>query len=208
VTGHTLTRQQLNALSDSMRHTVEAALAPGDEQVKSLKRQKKSTLKKLSVTRLEAMQRLDELTSALYLYGRDTEVMAIGRTLLDFPFSGDYTLYGPVEWILSVTALVAQRHGDGELAGACRAHIVAVHGERESWTGRDLLSMNNRLGGYVVEWQERNRPADDKEYTRMQLGELAYLRLWGGSENWPVDRIDRTLEEKTAYLRQLLKIAV
>jgi hypothetical protein len=208
MTGHTLTRQQLNALSDSMRNTLEAALAPEDEPVKSLRRQKNTTLRKLSVTRLEAMQRLDELTSALYLHGRDTEVMAVGRTLLDFPFSGDYTIYGSVEWILAITALVADRHGDQELVGACRAHIVAVHGEREQWTGNTLLSMNNRLGGFMVEWQERNRPADDKEYTRMQLGELAYLRLWGGSEQWPVDRIDRTFEEKTTYLRQLLKVTV
>lgn len=206
--GNTLTRQQLNELSDGMRNTLEAALAPDGEQVKSLKRQKNSTLKKLSVTRLEGLQRLDELTSALYLWNRDTEVMAIGRTLLDFPFTGDFTLYNPVEWMLAVTALVAERQGDSELAAACRAHVVAVYGEREGWTGNRLLSMNNRLGGYMVEWAERNRSADDAEYTRMQLDELAFLRLWGGSENWPVDRIDRTLEEKTAYLRQLLKITI
>src|SRR5262245_46032725 len=191
-----------------MRDSLEAALSPDDDPVKWLKQQKKTALKKLSVTRLDGMQRLDELTCWLYLYGRDAEAMAVGRTLLGFPFTGDYTLYGPVEWVLALAALLAERHGDTELAGACRAHIVEVYGEPATWTENDRLTLNNRLGGYQVEWQERNRPADDKEYTRAQLGELAFLRLWGGSEKWPLDRIDRTFEEKTGHLRQLLKVPV
>jgi hypothetical protein len=66
--------------------------------------------------------------------------------------------------------------------------------------------MQRRLGGWQVEWQERNRPADDKGYTSAQLGELAFLEIWGGTESWPLERIDREFEEKTAYLRHLLKL--
>ena len=190
-----------------MLSQLSAALDPAPETVPFLKRFKTSTLRSLSLTRLESLQRLGELASWLYLYGRDEQLMSLAQAMLGYEFTGSFTHYGPVEDILSLGCLVAERHGDPALAQACRDHIVGVYGRREEWDDVMRMAMRNRLGGWQVEWQERNRPADDAGYTLAQLGELAYLRIWGGEQSWPLERIELTLADKTAYLRRLKKIS-
>jgi hypothetical protein len=200
-----VTRAELLALSEDMRRQLSLALAPDQESVPFLKRTKVSTLKKLTLTRLESLQRLDELASWLHIYGRDDEAQAVGRALLVFPFQGDYTQYGPVESALALAALLAE-HSDAGLADACRAHVVGAYGRREDWSYKTRSAMANRLGGWQVEWQERNRANHDLNYTLAQLGELAFLAIWGGSGNWPMARIRQEFADKTAHLRRLKKI--
>jgi hypothetical protein len=196
----------LKELAEDIRHALTAALDPEVEAQRDLKRMKTMALRRLSLTRLEALQRLDELVTRLHLHRRNTEVLAVGRQLLAYPFDGNFTRYGPVESILALAVRIADRHGDAEVAAACREHIVAVYGNPDEWSDQRRDAMQRRLGGWQVEWQERNRPADDMSYTSAQLGELAFLALWGGTVAWPLERIDREFEEKTAYLRQLLKL--
>ena len=190
-----------------MLEQLAAQLDPDAETVPFLKRFKKSTLTRLSLTRLESLQRLDELASWLYLYGRDDQLLAVARILLGYRFTGSFTHYGPVEGVLALGCLVAERTGDMDLARACRDHITGVYGRRAEWDDVMRSAMRNRLGGWQVEWQERNRPADDAGYTLAQLGELAYLRIWGGEQSWPLERIEWALAEKTAYLRRLKQIS-
>lgn len=167
---------------------------------------KTMALRRLGFTRLEALQRLDELATRLHLYGREDELLAIGRELLAFRFDGHFTRYGPVENVLALTARTAAARDDLALETSCRAHIVAAYGRPDEWDAGRRGAMENRQGGWQVEWQEGNRPADDLGYTSAQLGELAFLRLWGGRGRWPLERIDREFAAKTAYLRRLLKL--
>ncbi|GAA4567376.1 DUF6707 family protein [Planotetraspora kaengkrachanensis] len=200
-----VTRAELLALSEDMRRQLSLALAPDHEIVPFLKRTKVSTLKKLSLTRRESLQRLEELASWLHVYDRDDEAQAVGRALLVFPFQGDYTQYGPVESVLALTAWLAEQ-SDAELADTCRAHIVGAYGRREDWSDRRRSAMANRLGGWQVEWQERNRANHDLNYALAQLGELAFLAIWSGSGTWPMARIRQEFADKTAHLRRLKKI--
>ncbi|WP_144118953.1 DUF6707 family protein [Catellatospora sichuanensis] len=196
----------LSELAESARQTLAVALVPDAEPQRDLRRMKTMALKRLSFTRLEALQRLDELATRLHLHRRDGEVLAVGRELLAYPFDGNFTRYGPVESVLALAARVAGEHGDNVLADACRAHIVGVYGRPEQWDDARRDAMQRRLGGWQVEWQERNRPADDLAYTSAQLGELAFLRLWGGHGQWSLERVDREFAAKTVYLRGLLKL--
>lgn len=108
--------------------------------------------------------------------------------------------------MLALAARTAAARGDTALAEVFRAHILAVYGRPEEWDGSRGDAMRRRLDGWQVEWQERNRPADDLAYTSAQLGELAFLGLWGGHGQWPLERVDREFAAKTAYLRGLLKL--
>ncbi|GAA1423161.1 DUF6707 family protein [Catellatospora coxensis] len=197
----------LSELAEQARQALAVALAPEEERQRDLKRMKTMALKRLSFTRLEALQRLDELTARLHLHRREDELSAVGRELLAYRFDGNFTRYGPVENVLALTVRTAMARGDLALAEACRSHIVAAYGRPDEWDARGRWdAMENRLGGWQVEWQEGNRPADDLGYTSAQLGELAFLGLWGGHGRWPLERIDREFDAKTAYLRALLKL--
>ncbi|MEU7821970.1 DUF6707 family protein [Catellatospora sp. NPDC049133] len=197
----------LSELADQARLALSAALAPDDEPQRDLKRMKTMALKRLSFTRLEALRRLDELTTRLHLHRREGELLAVGRELLAYRFDGNFTRYGPVENVLALTARTATALDDSALAEACRSHVVAAYGRPDEWDARGWRdAMENRLGGWQVEWQEGNRPADDLGYTSAQLGELAFLGLWGGHGRWPLERIDREFDAKTAHLRALLKL--
>jgi hypothetical protein len=135
----------LLAVSEDVQRVLTAELAPDAEMVPLLQRAKTSALKKFSLTRLESLQRLDELTCWLYLYGRDDEALAVGRSLLAYPFNGDFTQYGPVESVLALTAWLARERGDAALAEACGAHIVAVYGLPSDWSATRRAAMANRL---------------------------------------------------------------
>lgn len=158
--------------------------------------------------RLGGLERVNKLACRHYLYGREEKLLALARVMLGYRFTGNFTDYGAVEDVLALGCLVAERRGETDLALACRDHIVGVYGRREEWDEVMRMAMRNRLGGWQVEWQERNRPADDISYTTAQLAELAFLRIWGGEQSWPMERIERTLEEKTVYLRRLKKISL
>jgi hypothetical protein len=216
VSGHPSTRAQLLALSADVQRVLIAELAPDADAVPFLKRAKTSALKSLSLTRLLSLQRLAELCTWLYLYGRDDEALAVGRSMLAFPFNGNFTQYGPVESILALTAWLAPDRGDAALADACGGHMQAVYGLPPDWLANTRSAMDNRLGGWQIEWQKRNvqsaiaegRAADEIQYRAAQLGELAFLARWGGTQAWPMDRIRREFEEQTAHLRRLKKIDV
>jgi hypothetical protein len=204
----------LLALSEDVRRVLVAELAPDAEAVPFLKRAKTSALKALSLTRLESLQRLDELGCWLYLYGRDDEALAVGRSLLAYPFNGDFRQYGPVESILALTAWLAGERGDAALADACGAHIRSAFGPPSDWSDTRRSAMANRLGGWQIEWQKSNvqhtiaegRAAAEIQYRAAQLGELAFLALWGGTQTWPMDRIRHEFGEQTAHLRRIKKI--
>jgi hypothetical protein len=211
-----LTRARLLELSEEVHQTLATELAPEAEGVPRLRQMKTSALRKLSLTRLESLQRLDELACWLYLYGRDEEALAVGRSLLVYPFDGDFTRYGPVEATLSRTAWLARERGDAALAEACGAHVLAVYGPRAEWSDAMQAATERRLGGWQVKWQEGNVEAAIAEgwsageiaYRAGQLGELAFLALWGGSEAWPMQRIRQRFEEQTDRLRRLRKITI
>ena len=62
-------RARLLVLSEEVRQILVTELAPEAEDLPRLKRAKTSTLRKLSFTRLESLQRLGELACWLVLYG-------------------------------------------------------------------------------------------------------------------------------------------
>ncbi len=210
------TRARLLVLSEDVRDALATELAPEREAVPRLKQAKTSTLRKFSLTRLESLQQLDELACWLYLYGREDEALAVGQSVLVYPFDGNFTRYGPVETNLARTAWLARDRGDAALAGACDAHILAVYGPRAAWSDGIGAAMENRLGGCQVEWLERNVEhaiaegwvAGEIHYHAAQLGELAFLALWGGTEAWPMGRIRQRFEEQTKHLRRLRKIPI
>ena len=128
------------------------------------------------------------------------------RALRAVPFTGDYTLYDPVQQVTCCAYRRAVKLG-GDDAGEFEPYLsFAEHdgapGPRVIQTPeRNRLSADQPNTADQIVWNGQKPNANAIANTLSGVAELGFLWAFGGSERWPLDEVDREIAAGADLLR-------
>jgi hypothetical protein len=178
------------------------AFDPEAEKDKFLAAAKKRAAK-FSRKKAASLDAATRLAYWLFVYGREDEALEACRFVGQTEFAGNFNLWTWVELALALQSRIARRRGSAEESAECLRRIRAA-GFRES-----------RLNGSLLEDKlqnvQRAAAAQDKtgerDWGQNALLELCVLIELGGSETWPVEKLEAEFAQTVSRLREILKVA-
>lgn len=155
-------------------------------------------LKKGTVGGDVSMQTLLEPATLLSLVADGDAMYELATVVVDIPFIGDYGLWAPCEAVIAAAYRVLTIEGDSR---ATEVELWLSLPENGGLSGPPVVhqAMTNRLSGLLVEQIQPDAyvpplKLPQLSYVIGKLRELSVMWAFGGSEQWPRDRIDEAIE--------------
>ena len=176
---------------------VPAAFDPTNESVKTIA-QAKAKLKKFRWSHAQSLYDAGALAVLLHVFDRDDEALEVCRALGQIPFDGKFHLWAAVETALTLQARLLRRRGEIAEADECVRRVREAGFAVDRLNGT-LLDRNGTVSESVKNGKKRLEQAGRVTMAK----ELAFLIELGGSEQCPVDRMEREWKQNLDRLRAL-----
>ena len=168
----------------------------------------KQIKKKYSFRNKDTMQSIRELCSLLYIVDQEELALQVANLIDKLEYKGDMRIWMNVNGVLTVESLIYAKRGEDEKVKTCRKTIEDVYlyygDEAEQRLSMKIFKrVMNGEGFYLEEIKDKQDSGDLKSeiYWRLlQFGELIYIRAMGGSEAYPIERLDPMIEEEKQFI--------
>ena len=168
----------------------------------------KQIKKKYSFKSKDTMQSIRELCSLLYIVDQEELALQVANLIDKLEYKGDMRIWMNVSGVLTVESLIYAKRGENEKVKICRKTIEDVYlyygdEDRQRVNMKVFKRVMNGEGFYLEEIK-RAQDSDDLKleifWRFLQFEELLYMRAMGGSEAYPIEKLDSMIEEEKQFI--------
>ena len=168
----------------------------------------KQIKKKYSFKSKDTMQSIRELCSLLYIVDQEELALQVANLIDKLEYKGDMRIWMNVSGVLTVESLIYAKRGENEKVKICRKTIEDVYlyygdEDRQRVNMKVFKRVMNGEGFYLEEIKRAQDSGDLKLeifWRFLQFEELLYMRAMGGSEAYPIEKLDSMIEEEKQFI--------
>lgn len=168
----------------------------------------KQIKKKYSFKSKDTMQSIRELCSLLYIVDQEELALQVANLIDKLEYKGDMRIWMNVSGVLTVESLIYAKRGENEKVKICRKTIEDVYlyygdEDRQRINMKVFKRVMNGEGFYLEEIKRVQDSGDLKLeifWRFLQFEELLYMRAMGGSEAYPIEKLDSMIEEEKQFI--------
>lgn len=168
----------------------------------------KQIKKKYSFKSKDTMQSIRELCSLLYIVDQEELALQVANLIDKLEYKGDMRIWMNVNGVLTVESLIYAKRGENEKVKICRKTIEDVYlyygdEDRQRINMKVFKRVMNGEGFYLEEIKRVQDSGDLKLeifWRFLQFEELLYMRAMGGSEAYPIEKLDSMIEEEKQFI--------
>lgn len=168
----------------------------------------KQIKKKYSFKSKDTMQSIRELCSLLYIVDQEELALQVANLIDKLEYKGDMRIWMNVNGVLTVESLIYAKRGENEKVKICRKTIEDVYlyygdEDRQRVNMKVFKRVMNGEGFYLEEIKRAQDSGDLKLeifWRFLQFEELLYMRAMGGSEAYPIEKLDSMIEEEKQFI--------
>ena len=168
----------------------------------------KQIKKKYSFKSKDMMQSIRELCSLLYIVDQEELALQVANLIDKLEYKGDMRIWMNVNGVLTVESLIYAKRGENEKVKICRKTIEDVYlyygdEDRQRINMKVFKRVMNGEGFYLEEIKRAQDSGDLKLeifWRFLQFEELLYMRAMGGSEAYPIEKLDSMIEEEKQFI--------
>ena len=168
----------------------------------------KQIKKKYSFKSKDTMQSIRELCSLLYIVDQEELALQVANLIDKLEYKGDIRIWMNVSGVLTVESLIYAKRGENEKVKICRKTIEDVYlyygdEDRQRVNMKVFKRVMNGEGFYLEEIKRAQDSGDLKLeifWRFLQFEELLYMRAMGGSEAYPIEKLDSMIEKEKQFI--------
>ena len=168
----------------------------------------KQIKKKYSFKSKDTMQSIRELCSLLYIVDQEELALQVANLIDKLEYKGDMRIWMNVNGVLTVESLIYAKRGENEKVKICRKTIEDVYlyygdEDKQRINMKVFKRVMNGEGFYLEEIKRAQDSGDLKLeifWRFLQFEELLYMRSMGGSEAYPIEKLDSMIEEEKQFI--------
>lgn len=168
----------------------------------------KQIKKKYSFKSKDTMQSIRELCSLLYIVDQEELALQVANLIDKLEYKGDMRIWMNVNGVLTVESLIYAKRGENEKVKICRKTIEDVYlyygdEDRQRVNMKVFKRVMNGEGFYLKEIKRAQDSGDLKLeifWRFLQFEELLYMWAMGGSEAYPIEKLDSMIEEEKQFI--------
>ena len=168
----------------------------------------KQIKKKYSFRNKDTMQSIRQLSSLLYIVNQEELALQIADLIDKLEYTGDMLIWMNVYGVITVESLIYAKRGENEKVKTCRKTIEDVYlyygDEAEQRLSMKIFKrVMNGEGFYLEEIKEKQDSGELKSeifWRLLQFEELLFIRAMGGSEAYPIEKLDPMIEEEKQFI--------
>ena len=168
----------------------------------------KQIKKKYSFKSNDTMQSIRELCSLLYIVVQEELALQVANLIDKLEYKGDMRIWMNVSGVLTVESLIYAKRGENEKVKICRKTIEDVYlyygdEDKQRINMKVFKRVMNGEGFYLEEIKRVQDSGDLKLeifWRFLQFEELLYMRVMGGSEAYPIEKLDSMIEEEKQFI--------
>ena len=168
----------------------------------------KQIKKKYSFRNKDTMQSIRQLCSLLYIVNQEELALQVAALIDKLEYTGDMLIWMNVYGVITVESLIYAKRGENEKMKICRKTIENVYlysgdEDRQSINMKVFKRTMNGEGFYLEEIKEKQDSGDLKSeisWRHAQFEKLLFMRAMGGSEAYPIEKLDPMIEEEKQFI--------
>jgi len=130
------------------------------------------------------MESIRQLCSLLYIVDQEELALQVANLIDKLEYKGDMTIWMNVYGVLAVESLIYAKRGENEKVKICRKTIEDVYFYLEE----------------IKEKQDSGELKSEIFWRLLQFEELLFIRAMGGSEAYPIEKLDPMIEEEKQFI--------
>ena len=168
----------------------------------------KEIKKKYSFRNKDTMFSIRQLCYLLYIMDQEELALQVANLIDKLEYKGDMLIWTNVYSVLAVESLIYAKRGENEKVKICRKTIEDVYlyygdEDRQRVNMKVFKRVMNGEGFYLEEIKRAQDSGDLKLeifWRFLQFEELLYMRAMGGSEVYPIEKLDSMIEEEKQFI--------
>ena len=168
----------------------------------------KQIKKKYSFRSKDTMQSIRELCSLLYIVDQEELALQVANLIDKLEYTGDMLIWMNVYRVLAVESLIYAKRGENEKVKTCRETItrVCLYEKDGSPNEVNMKVIKRRMNGegFYLDRIEQDKESKDLKaeifHHLLQFEELLFIRAMGGSEAYPIEKLDPMIEEEKQFI--------
>ena len=168
----------------------------------------KQIKKKYSFRSKDTMQSIRELCSLLYIVDQEELALQVAALINKLEYKGDMLIWMNVYGVIIVESLIYAKRGENEKVKICRKTIEDVYlyygDEAEQRLSMKIFKRVMNGEGFYLDRIEQDKESKDLKaeifHHLLQFEELLFMRAMGGSEAYPIEKLDPMIEEEKQFI--------
>ena len=168
----------------------------------------KQIKKKYSFRSKDTMQSIRELCSLLYIVDQEELALQVANLINKLEYKGDMLIWMNVYGVIIVESLIYAKRGENEKVKICRKTIEDVYlyygDEAEQRLSMKIFKRVMNGEGFYLDRIEQDKESKDLKaeifHHLLQFEELLFIRAMGGSEAYPIEKLDPMIEEEKQFI--------
>ena len=168
----------------------------------------KQIKKKYSFRSFNTMESIRQLCSLLYIVDQEELALQVANLIDKLEYKGDMTIWMNVYGVLAVESLIYAKRGENEKVKTCRKTIEDVYlyygdEDEQSVSMKVFKRIMNGDGFYLEEIKRKQESGELKSeifWRLLQFENLLFMRAMGGSEAYPIEKLDPMIEEEKQFI--------
>ena len=168
----------------------------------------KQIKKKYSFRSFNTMESIRQLCSLLYIVDQEELALQVANLIDKLEYKGDMTIWMNVYGVLAVESLIYAKRGENEKVKTCRKTIEDVYlyygdEDEQSVSMKVFKRIMNGEGFYLEEIKNKQKSGELKSeifWRLLQFEVLLFMRAMGGSEAYPIEKLDPMIEEEKQFI--------
>ena len=168
----------------------------------------KQIKKKYSFRSKDTMQSIRELCSLLYIVDQEELALQVANLINKLEYKGDMLIWMNVYGVIIVESLIYAKRGENEKVKICRKTIEDVYlyygDEAEQRLSMKIFKRVMNGEGFYLDRIEQDKESKDLKaeifHHLLQFEELLFMRAMGGSEAYPIEKLDHMIEEEKQFI--------
>ena len=168
----------------------------------------KQIKKKYSFRNKDTMFSIRELCYLLYIMDQEELALQVANLIDKLEYKGDMLIWMNVYGVLTVESLIYAKRGENEKVKACRETITraCLYNKDGSPNEVNMKVIKRRMNGegFYLDRIEKDKESKDLKaeifHHLLQFGVLLYMRAMGGSEAYPIEKLDPMIEEEKQFI--------
>ena len=168
----------------------------------------KQIKKKYSFRNKDTMFSIRELCSLLYIVDQEELALQVAGLIDKLEYKGDMLIWMNVYGVIIVESLIYAKRGENEKVKICRKTIEDVYlyygDEAEQRLSMKIFKRVMNGEGFYLDRIEQDKESKDLKaeifHHLLQFEELLFMRAMGGSEAYPIEKLDPMIEEEKQFI--------
>ena len=168
----------------------------------------KQIKKKYSFRSFNTMESIRQLCSLLYIVDQEELALQVANLINKLEYKGDMLIWMNVYGVIIVESLIYAKRGQNEKVKICRKTIEDVYlyygDEAEQRLSMKIFKRVMNGEGFYLDRIEQDKESKDLKaeifHHLLQFEELLFMRAMGGSEAYPIEKLDPMIEEEKQFI--------